>query len=84
MEKTRSKKNVYIKAPPGCGKTVLLCVKAMKFLRENDVNIVIQVNMYRGAKGRAIGKYIDHLIKKCNDNAIYTIEGIPRVNHLQV
>ncbi|CAL1541566.1 unnamed protein product [Lymnaea stagnalis] len=55
----------YLCGPPGSGKTVVLAVRARRWILDKQ-NYVVVVNMYRGAPGRAIGKQI---FKTITDNS---------------
>ncbi|BFZ19924.1 hypothetical protein BsWGS_22962 [Bradybaena similaris] len=56
----------YLCGPPGSGKTVVLSLRARRWIL-NDGNFVVVVNMYRGAAGRAIGKQILKTITENSD-----------------
>uniref|UniRef100_A0A0B7B928 Uncharacterized protein n=2 Tax=Arion vulgaris TaxID=1028688 RepID=A0A0B7B928_9EUPU len=56
----------YLCGPPGSGKTVVLSLRARRWIL-NDDNFVVVVNMYRGAPGRAIGKQILNTITSNSD-----------------
>lgn len=45
----------FLTGPPGSGKTVVLAIKARSWIIQKQ-NFVVNINMYRGACGRAIGK----------------------------
>ncbi|KAK6978767.1 hypothetical protein BgiMline_019703, partial [Biomphalaria glabrata] len=47
----------YLSGPPGSGKTVVLTIRARRWIMDTG-NYVVVVNMYRGESGRAIGKKI--------------------------
>ncbi|KAH9502766.1 hypothetical protein Btru_069736 [Bulinus truncatus] len=47
----------YLCGPPGSGKTVVLVTRARRWILSTG-NYVVVVNMYRGSRGRAIGKKI--------------------------
>ncbi|CAG5116282.1 unnamed protein product, partial [Candidula unifasciata] len=55
----------YLCGPPGSGKTVVLSLRARRWIL-NEGNFVVVVNMYRGAPGRAIGK---HILKTITENS---------------
>ncbi|XP_059168314.1 uncharacterized protein LOC131950254 [Physella acuta] len=57
----------YLCGPPGSGKTVVLAVKARRWILDGSQNYVVIVNMYRGAAGRVIGKQIVKLITEVTD-----------------
>ncbi|KAK7095140.1 hypothetical protein V1264_006586 [Littorina saxatilis] len=79
---------VHVKGPPGSGRTTLLILKAMQFLKATGTPSqstrskschVIVVNVYRGSKGRPIGFHITNTIQDSYEGTFHD-----KVHHLPI